>query len=619
MDENQQNFDVKKIGGQEPANLNLEEPKKSVFSEALSNFFNNKKYLKIGIGVLVGLAVIGIAFIFIRGWFSFSKNKVEINIIAEEEVSSGEELKIIISSENNNRVDLKEAELIIDYPQGTYSPEGEELTQEIIEVGDVFSKDKNLQEIKIRLTGEEGSFKFLSARLNYKPTNINSRFESSTSFKININSVLIGLYLTAPQKAVSGEEISFSLDYINNTREDFSGLKIEFDYPAGFTFKVAEPAPEPNGEDNSWNIGDLGERERGTIKISGTFEGIKGENKALEVSLGKVENNDFLRYSQATSITQISASPLQVFLSLNEEEERTSVNFGEILNYKIDFRNNTDIALSQLVLKAHFKGKVFSFEKLALAGGGFFDSVNNTITWSAAGVPALALLPPGEAGEVSFSVPVKSNPPINNLGDKNFQISVQAELETLNVPPQFNLERLKIEKALSSKVNSSLSLRTKGYFNETTTDINNFGPIPPKVNQATSYTIHWQIANNSNDLEDIRVSAILPQGIKWENNYSTLGKGTEVQYNERTKQIVWEIEKISAATGVLFPAYELVFQVSLRPSITQVGTTPVLIDESQLEASDMFTGETIEAFSKAVATNLPDDPSVSQNEGRVAN
>jgi len=176
---------------------------------------------------------------------------------------------------------------------------------------------------------------------------------------------------------------------------------------------------------------------------------------------------------------------------------------------------------------------------------------------------------------------------------------------------------LKVEKILKSKVNSQVVLRAKGYYNETTANITNSGPIPPKVNQATTYTIHWQITNTSNDLENVRVTAILPEGIEWRNVYTTLNKDTKLEYNERTKQIVWSMNKIPAATGFLIPAYELVFQIALRPSITQVGTSPVLIDESILEGKDTFTGEMLEVFSPAIATDLPDDLTISAKLGEV--
>lgn len=607
---NQQDFNVKEIEGQEPK-------KPAQGRSALGRKFRfQKKHIKIGLGAVAVIVLVFVATAFLKGWFSFSKDRVELEITAPTEISSGEEVEFSIRYKNNNKVALRDAKLVIDYPQGAYSIDGNELSQEVVELEQILPKREGVKDFKIRLAGEKGSIKLLAVRLNYQPENISSRFENSTIFKINIGSVLVGLYLTVPQKAISGEEVSYVLDYLNNTEEDFSNLKIELRYPSDFSFKRANP--EPTETNNIWHLEELEQGERGTIEVVGVLQGIEGENKTLEASLGKIENDKLLQYSQISFVTQISSSPLLVSVFLNNEEEGGNVSSGQKLNYKIKFKNNTDIALSQLVLKVYLgSGNIFDFKTLTLDEKGFFDSLNNIITWSAAGVPSLALLLPRESGEVKFSLSIKDSFSINNFDDKNFQISARVELETLNVPPQFNLERLKIEKVLSSKVNSKVVLQAKGYHNETSVNINNYGPIPPAVNQATTYTIHWQITNTSNDLENVRVTAILPQGIEWRNNYVTLNKDTKLEYNERTKQIVWNIDRIPAATGFLVPAYELVFQIALRPSITQIGTIPVLIDESSLSGKDIFTEETLESFSPAIATDLPDDTSIGFGDSRV--
>ena len=43
----------------------------------------------------------------------------------------------------------------------------------------------------------------------------------------------------------------------------------------------------------------------------------------------------------------------------------------------------------------------------------------------------------------------------------------------------------------------------------------NTGPIPPKAEAETTYTVTWAVTNPLNNLTDVRVSAILPSyGIK---------------------------------------------------------------------------------------------------------
>jgi len=573
-----------------------------------------KKYLWIGLAVLVLTLAAIIAIFFLRGW-SFSKSNVDLEIEGPAEIASGAETELIINCHNKNRIALNNVELIIDYPAGVYSEEGEEISQQIVEVGKILSKQKVKKEVKVRIIGEKGTTKNIQFKLNYQPENTSSFYQNTLTFKTSITSLLIGLYLTVPRKSINGEEVYYILDYINNSDYDFSDLRVELSYPSGFTFKKA--TPEPDKKNNTWEIERLNKSERGTIKVIGILEGIQNENKILVASIIGIKNSKLLKYTQTSSITQISSSPLLLNLLLNEKEEGGNISAGEKLNYKIEFKNNTDIALSQLILKVHLNSQVLDFRSLNLKQKGFFDSLNNVITWSAAGVSSLALLPPGESGEITFSVPVNESFIVEDFDDKNFKVELRAELETLNVPPDFNLDKLKIERVLTSKVNSKAVLQAKGYYRENTADIKNSGPIPPKVNESTTYTIHWQIINASNDLENVKVSAILPQVIEWQNNYTSLHSGQILEFNERINQIIWEIERIPAATGYLRPAYELVFQIKLRPSSVQVGSKPTLIDESSLSGKDVFTEEILESFSQAINTSLPDDPTIDLEDKKV--
>ncbi len=574
----------------------------------------NKHILIAIVGIIVILVIV-VGFLFIRNWFTFSKNNVELEVDYPAEINSGENIEFTISYHNKNRIKLEDVQLTINYPSGVYLKNHQEINQQVVEIGEIPAQQKGSKKFNIRMVGEKGSIKRGEARLSYHPQGIGSVYQNQASFKMEIISVLVDVFLTVPEKAISGGKMHYILDYINNSDIDFSNLKIELEYPSDFVFQ--ESTPEPDQENNIWEIDSLGQGERGNIKVTGILEGDQGETKKLNASIYQVEDKKELKYTQVSAVTKISSSPLLVNLFLNNKEEGGTIDAGQKLDYKIEFKNNSDIALSQLTLKAYLEGEMLNFKSLKLDQKGFFDSLNNVITWSASGASSLSLLPPGESGIISFSLEAYDNFVINSLDDKNFKIKVRTELETLNVPTQLNLDKLKVEKILTSKVNSKVSLNAKGYHRETTSDLGNSGPIPPEVNKPTTYTIHWQIINSSNDLEDIRVSAVLPEGIKWTNKHSSVGSGENLEFNSRINQIVWEIDKIYAGTGHLRPVRELVFQIELTPSLIQVGSRPILINESRLTAIDLFTEKSLKAFSSAIDTSLPDDPTIDFSDSKV--
>lgn len=609
--ENKEDFKVKEIESQ-AIPVQPKPPKKRI---DLSSLFKKEKLPKT-VTIIVVIAILVAAGAIFWGRHSFSKAKVELDIEISEEIASGEEIIISVHYRNKNRVNLNDAYLIIDYPSGTFSLEGKELFQEQRTLRTIPRKSEGKEDFKIRFVGEQEDIKNLRAKLNYQPQNINSRFENTASLRADINSVLIKINIEGSEKAISGQEVSYLVEYENKTDKDLSNLRIELTYSDDFEFEDAEPRPidETN---NIWHVDLLRSGEKREINFRGTLTGNEGENKVLEVTIGRMQNNVFLRYSKSEYSTQISPSPLLLLLETKEAKEDCKIDPGERLHYKISFKNNTDVALEELILKAYFQDDVFNFKNIALGDVGSFDSREKVITWGGGEIPALKLLEPNQSGEVNFSIVLKNPMPVFSYHDKNFRARVLAEIQTLTVPAKFALDELRFENKFICKINSQLGLKSKVYYYDPESSINNTGPIPPKVDQLTTYTVHWQITNTSNDLESVKVRTILPQGTIWSDYYINKVEDSQFYYNERTKEILWEIEKIPAGTGVVLPIYELIFKIGLRPSINQVDQRPTLINESSVEGKDLFTEVILKDFTTEVNTSLPDDPGVGVKQGRV--
>jgi hypothetical protein len=579
-------------------------------------FFNKRNIPKISaIVIVVGLLMVVGAILWGRSLFNVKK--VELSIVAPDEISSGEETILIVKYKNNNRVALTDARLTLNYPQGIFSADGEQIFQDIKDIGTINSRQGGQAEFVIRLVGDRGEAKNVTARLDYKPQNINAHFENNNALKIEINKILISLNILGSEKVVAGQETSYLIECENKLDEDINNLEIQMEYPEQFQFKSADPVPKSEKENNFWQIDSLKANEKRSITLIGVLNGQEMENKVLRGTIGKEENGKFLQYSASEFITQISAAPILLDVSVNDISNDCKTETGKYMNYKINFRNNTDVALEELILKAYLQDSVFNLRKIELNNKGFFDSRNNVITWSGADVRELKLLEPNQSGAVSFSVLIKDALSIINFNDKNFSARVIAEIQTLTVPAKFANTELKFEKELSCKINSYLGLITKVYYYEPSLGISNSGPIPPRVNNTTTYTVHWLITNTSNDLDNVEVRTTLPQGISWADKQINKSNKGEVSYNDRTKEVVWRLGRIAAGIGKTMPAYELIFQIGLTPSINQIGTAPTLIDNSMISGKDLFTENTLSNSAAAVNADLPDDNRVDFDSGRV--
>jgi len=109
----------------------------------------------------------------------------------------------------------------------------------------------------------------------------------------------------------------------------------------------------------------------------------------------------------------------------------------------------------------------------------------------------------------------------------------------------------------------------------------------------------------------------LRSGVSW-TGIVTSNVDTVPLYNERTQEIVWNIDRISATTGVISDPIEAVFQIEAVPNITEVGQYKQLVSGSTFEAKDEFTDFKITGSDAALTTALTDDPTISLGGGQVA-
>ena len=134
----------------------------------------------------------------------------------------------------------------------------------------------------------------------------------------------------------------------------------------------------------------------------------------------------------------------------------------------------------------------------------------------------------------------------------------------------------------------------------------NSGPIPPKVEQETTYTVIWSIVNTSNTIQNGEVRAVLPVYMKW---YGSVSPSSErVTYSRNTNEVVWSPGEIPAGTGIGKPPREVAFQVVFTPSLSQVKTAPALLTGMTFAGTDAFTNVPLNQKKQDVTTKLSTDP-----------
>jgi len=548
---------------------------------------------------------------FLISQFNNSSRDVAIEIASVKEVSRGGVFEVNVNISNRTEGIIRDAVLNLNLPSGLVflGQSGKNLVSEPI--GDIGGGGLAKKTYKFLATGENKSTQNISAKLDYV-LGSGTKFEVNQNKEISIRDSAVALEFKKPDQILSGSEFALEVNYKNATDFDYPEIFLEAGYPSTFKFISSELQPE--SLNNRWRLGELKSGSKGNFQIKGAFEGADGASFSIPFKVyANFGAQDYLIAEEKTDF-KIAPSPIGISALLNGREDYTA-RVGDKLTYTLQYKNNSGIALADVVIKAGLKGELFDFG--TLQSNADFDNLGQTLTWNASNVPQLRLLPPGGGGEVKFDIKLKPGFPINRLNDKNFSLRLDVAVDSPSVPYYISAVKTHAVSFLETKVSGLATIEAKAFYRDAVSGIVNNGLMPPKVGQPTEYSIHWIIKNYSTDLKNAEIKASLRPGVEWTGSIKS-NTDTVPLYNEATREVVWKIDKIQATKGVLGAPLEAIFQVRATPDNTEIGEYEPLLGETSLSATDDFTGLQLVGSNLALSTLLPDDNTVGQEGGRVA-
>lgn len=597
--------DLSRNWGKTDANPELEQKKQKTFRVGA-----------IALGIIIFFIVILTGLYFYR-LTSFSEERVKAQISGPKDAGSGKFLTYAINWENDNRADLKNTVLKVNYPD-YFKPEDNSNfvidgpTTGHWDMGTVEGHTNGKLILNGRIYSPQGALVYLKTELYYTPAVFSSPFTARSQIGVNVISTPISLEVMAPQNISTGDAVNYLITFKNNGNDDFENLKIKVDYPGGFTFSRSEPASLESN--NVWYVGRLSPGQEGKIVISGKIEGNRDEVKTVKSYIGSVENGSFVAYNEEDADTRISSSPLAISQTVNGMAD-LSVDPNQNLSFSISFKNEGQIGLRDVIVTENIDSTVLDYSTLQMEGG-YFDESTKTITWKSSDYPILKNLEPGAGGSIDFSIKVKDIIPIGGPQDKNFVISSVAKIDSPDIPTPIHMNKIIAGNKMDTKLNSKLILAVNGYY--TDPNIQNSGPIPPRVGSETSYTIHWAVTNTTNDLSGVRVESSLPTGVV--PTGLKVPEGANLSFNERNNTVVWEIGNMAAGTGILSAPKEVSFQIKVKPSVESLGKELDLLGPSTIYGTDYFTGVSLTSLVDGKTTYLREDVTIIPGTGtRVAN
>lgn len=295
-------------------------------------------------------------------------------------------------------------------------------------------------------------------------------------------------------------------------------------------------------------------------------------------------------------------------LALNDSTDNAyAARDGDSIHASLSWINNTASSISNASISVKLSGEALDKTSVSVTDGGYYDSSTNTITWDKKTTQALEQVKTGDTGRMSFNFVVKNVD--KGLPQVNIDASAEGDrVSESNVPDQVNSTVSKVV-----KITSDLRLASKAiYFSG---PFENSGPIPPKADNTTTYTIVWTVTNTKSNISNAQVKATLPSYVSWNNAVSPSSEN--ITYDSVSGDVVWNLGNVSAGAGFGESKREVSFQVSLKPSITQVGSSPVIISSQTLSGVDNFAEAEVKDVRNPLTTHLSNDPNFSENDDKV--
>ncbi|MFH1472868.1 MAG: hypothetical protein ABIF06_00415 [bacterium] len=560
------------------------------------------------------LAVLVAGYIFFGGVNFISSKNVDITIVGPTSVSAGEPLDLGVTVSNKNNADLELANLTIQYPPGTreVADTTKSLSYVKDELGEIGAGKEVARNVQAVLFGPQGEVKEIKFSAEYKVKGSNATFYKDKIYEVTIGEAPLAFAIESPRTVDSGESFSTTIHVSLNSADVLKNVVVRGEYPYGYS--VISTTPEALSNGNAWSLGDLTPGEKKTIVVKGQIIGENQEERTFRFYVGVADGGDSpnfktIIYSSQNTIT-IARPSVGLNISLNGEKTPTYVApADQSINASVSFQNNLSDKLINPRLEVELTGQALDKLSVIAQGGGFYDSHSNKLVWNLQNSAGLAELAPGDNGQVSFRFTSLGS--LSNVsGGRDIYLVVTLYGTPINTPGGGPIS---VSEKRTVKISSEVSLSTEVLHSRGS--FANRGPIPPKADEETTYTVVWTLGNTQADMKNAYMTASLGPKVTYLSGSEFSSES--LTYTEESNTITWEVGNLASGAGFSAPARTVSFQVALTPSISQIGTVPVLVNSIIFFGIDQETGGVSNLNKPALTTRLSNDPQFVQGDEYV--
>jgi hypothetical protein len=583
-----------------------------------------RKMLIASVIFFIGCVSVGV-YLVLQGNDIVSANNIAINLAGPVSVEGGTPEAFTVQVQNKNSVALQVVDVTVDFPSGTADPS--DPTQQLKELQqtlpDIAPGGVGQQAINAVFFGETNSQKTINVTVNYRVAGSNATFSKQEAFNVLITSSPLAVTVDSFTQINSGQNFEMDVTVSSNSKSTIDDLLLQAVYPFGYTYTSASPAPVDSAN-SIWNIGNLAPGGSTTIHIQGTLQGQNDATSTFTFNVGVPSSDASTNISKQTISTQYISTQQQIAIALpfvslglkfgNDDGSGSYVGaFDKPVEAEVSYFNNTSDAVLNGEVDVTLSGNAFDPGSVD-PDNGYYDSANDEIVWNTVTDPELASIAAGAGGTLDFTfTPRNLSTAANPINDPSINVAVSAKANRTsetNVPEE-------VDSSVTRQVQVSSNIQLAGSIVRSTGPFTNTGPIPPKAQATTTYTVIWTVYNTSSVVDGVTVTATLPPYVAWLGQVSP--SQSNIAYDPTNGQITWNIGNLQAQTaGGNTTQQQVAFQIGVNPSLTFIGQVPVTVGQATLSARDDFTGAALQSTIEQMTTSFSTDPSFVDGDEMVA-
>lgn len=523
------------------------------------------------------LATSGAVLLFLGGNNTVSTKNVSVQITGPAQIGAGSTLSMQVIVTNRNAVPMELTDLIVEFPEGTRSDfdVGVELPRIRESLGTIKPGESVNRTIRAVLFGLQGTNVTIKASAEYRVPSSNAVFVSGSTYSVNLNESPAVISVETLKEASAGQEVTYGVTVRSNSPDMLSGMMLLATYPPGFSFLSSDPKTVAGTA--AWDLGDIEPGGSRTVLITGSLSGEDGESKVVKFSAGNKKQGEVDKIAAPLATSDVSLTIRKPFMSLEitvdgKQAETHAVSRGSTVRGLVQWMNNLSNRVQNVSIVLNVNGLAIDPTSIR-SQNGFYDSNTNSITWDRTTVGEYSDVGPGEFGSEQFTFQVL---PLSRGSLKNAEV-----LLTANVKAN-RLTETNVPEAIESSDTTKVLVLTDFILNAIAVPTG--GATPPKAGVETQYLVTWNVSNSGNAIANGIVTGVLPPYV----TYLSSAGGESVSYNAGARTVSWAVGDVAVGQSKTAS-----FNISLLPSLSQVGQLPELVISQSAVGVDRFVRQNV--------------------------